>query len=44
MIVAHSSEIEIKKTLILKGKRLDLLGRKPMADIKTRDTSQMGCA
>lgn len=26
MIVAHSSEIEIKKTLILKRKRLDLLG------------------
>lgn len=28
MIVAHSSEIEIKKSLILRGKRLDLLGRK----------------
>ena len=26
MIVAHSSEIEIKKSLILREKRLDLLG------------------
>ena len=28
MTVAHSSEIETKKTFILKEKRLDLLGRK----------------
>ena len=27
MIVVHSSEIETKKSLILKEKRLDLLGR-----------------
>ena len=31
MIVVHSSEIETKKSLILKEKRLDLLGRSKMS-------------
>ena len=33
MTVAHLSEIETKKTFILKEKRLDLLGRKHMQKI-----------
>ena len=35
MIVVHSSEIETKKSLILKEKRLDLLGREKNATFKT---------
>ena len=33
VIIAHSSEIETKKSLILKEKRLDLLGRRRRLDL-----------
>ena len=42
MIVVHSSEIETKKSLILKEKRLDLLGSDIMKDIYKIRTK--GCA
>ena len=39
MTVAHLSEIETKKTFILKEKRLDLLGRRENEKQKKRRTS-----
>lgn len=43
MTVAHSSEIETKKTFILKEKRLDLLGRESgYKNLSKRDVSICG--